>query len=71
MQLPVYEISLVVIRCKSSIMSPVTYHCNYDCSCRVTVCIADDFHSVKLGEREHQHSGLTMITDNPATCSGL
>jgi len=26
MQLPVYEISLVVIRCKSSIMSPVTWN---------------------------------------------
>jgi len=29
--------------------------CNHDCSCRVTVFITDDFHCVKLGEREHPH----------------
>jgi len=28
--------------------------CNHDCSCRVTVCITDDFHCVKLDETEHQ-----------------
>jgi len=28
--------------------------CDRDCSCRVKVCIADDFHCVKLGGREHQ-----------------
>jgi len=28
--------------------------CYHDCSCRVTVCIADDFHCLKLGGREHE-----------------
>jgi len=47
MQLPVYEISLVVIRYKSSDHVAGDVDCNHDCSCRVTVCITDDFHCVK------------------------
>ena len=54
MQLPVYEVSLVVIRYKEFDHVDGDVDCNHDCSCRVTVCITDDFHCVKLGDKEHQ-----------------
>jgi len=36
--------------------------CNHDCSCRVTVCVADDFLCLKLSGREHQQHLRARVT---------